>query len=234
MRITIPKRMFGKPIEGDLEKFLEGEKNIPPDSNPQVAPLQAAGRVIDSVSWLDGKSQTQNQWIEYANANKFKMISAPDLYLAGKSVDKNLIKSLQKDFNESYIMTGTQIHYNPTNLEGEIIHYAGSNIVKPVVMQKIKIPIYGRTSLADALKDPYCVDYLQALFNTKNNKISICETLLALSGKTDTSTYLWTPDQSSRASTPVRVVWFDYLNGVFHVCGLSDPDDGSGRSRGVQ
>ncbi len=244
MRITIPKRMFGKPIEGDLEKYLS-EQSASPSVAPQVPPNHTLPSrfegAIDMTPWLGGDEKTQNQWIEYANANNLKMISASDLYRAptrfGSSANKNqkdLIDSLRKDFKGMHwLVSGTQIHYDPASLEGQIIHYAGSTIINPIKTSKILIPDYsGGTSLTDVLGSSDGLKYLQTLFHTSDSKEEIVKNLEALSNKKSSKTYIWTPDQSSRAGTPVRAVRFCCNGGGFRISG--DPVGNYGRSRGVQ
>ncbi len=231
MRITIPKRMFGKPIEGDLEKYLSEQSTAPSVDPGFQHPI--IGNTIDSAPALNGENKTQNQWIEYFNSQNKRMISAPDLYLAGK-LNLKVIDSLRDDFN-TWLISGTQIHYDPASLEGQIIHYAKSSVVNPIILPKLLIPNYSSSkSLTDVLGSSDGLKYLQTLFHTSDSKEEIVKNLEALSNKKSSKTYIWTPDQSSRAGTPVRAVRFVYYYGVFRIVGNSYPVSDLGRSRGVQ
>jgi hypothetical protein len=73
--------------------------------------------VIDLQPALNGKYLTQKDWIAKFNSQEgeFKgkrMITAPDVYQAGRSGSKDLLASLQDDFGDSWVVSGTRILYN--------------------------------------------------------------------------------------------------------------------------
>ena len=170
--------------------------------------------------------KTQEQWVEYFNKKKQKMISMQDIY---KSVnDKEVIKSLRKDFKDYYLMTSTRIIYNKDNLKATIIHDADSKIVKQKQYKNISIPLYE----GNLKKDKKLEKYLQALFNTKHKLNKILETLKKISEKEIIR--IWTPSQSSRKDKPIRSVrLYFYIFYRFFVGGDSWCDDGDGYSHGV-
>ncbi len=171
--------------------------------------------------------KTQKDWVEYFNSKNMKMISALDIYKVAKQENKTIISSLKKDFEEHWEVTSTRIIYSKNNLKAEIIHDAGSNIVKPK-KYKIKIPILN----GDFKQDSETEKYLQALFDTKDSLNKILKVLKKF-GK-DKQLRLWTPDQDSRESKQVRSVdlFFGGL-GRFVVSGDYWFDDFLGFSRGV-
>lgn len=174
---------------------------------------------------------TQDNFIDKFNELNRIMISAPDLYDAGKN-QPEVIESLQKDFNESWIVTSTRIQYEEDSLEGTITHYFGSNVISPNEKRLI-IPYYNGTNLNDVLGDEQGLIYLQVLFNTSDAPDELKKTLKNLSNKESSKTKIWTPDQSSRKQYPVRAAWFNVNFDVFHVGGGDHVDSGDGRSRGV-
>ena len=106
-------------------------------------------------------SKTQKDWIDYFNSKGMKMISAPNIY---RIVNKELIESLKKDFDDDWEVTSTRIIYNKKNLQAEIIHDADSKVVKPK-KYKVKVPIWD----GDFEENKETEKYLQALFDTKDN-----------------------------------------------------------------
>ena len=66
---------------------------------------QQAGFAIDLYPADDGAYKTQEQWIAFFNEQRKPMISAANLYLAGKSAPDELLKSLRSDFDESLIVS---------------------------------------------------------------------------------------------------------------------------------
>ena len=234
MKFTIPEIMFGEKIDGAVERYTNRQRKHPQNSaqSTNISTEKFSG-VMDITHWLNGERKSQNDWIRYANNNNLIMISAPDLYNAGKSGNNDLIQSLRKDFEEECIISGTQIIYNMSNLEAKIIHYE-INAISPVESQKIIIPNYnfGRT-LTQVLSTDKGIKYLQTLFNTTDPKQTIEETLYALSGKDGNQTMLFTPDQSSRSNIRVRSVGFAYDHRFLIDC-YNTPNNHSGRSRGVR
>ena len=85
-------------------------------------------------------SKTQKDWIPHFNAKGEKMISAPDLYNLAKENNKEILKSIQEDFEE-YVVTSTRINYMKDSLDAEIIHDFGSTVVKPKSIN-VKVPVY--------------------------------------------------------------------------------------------
>ena len=169
-------------------------------------------------------SKTQKDWIDYFNNKGQKMISAPDIYGA---VNKELIESLKEDFKGDWEVTSTRIIYNKNNLQAEIIHNADSKIAKPK-KYKVKIPILN----GEFEENKETEKYLQALFDTKDNIDKILKTLKKF--RKDKKIRLWTPDQSSRETKPIRSVGLYFSVFVrFNVSGNNWFDYSEGYSRGV-
>ena len=171
--------------------------------------------------------KTQKDWVEYFNNKNLKMISAPDIYKVAKKDNKAIIRSLEKEFEESWEVTSTRIIYNKKNLKAEIIHDANSNIVKPK-KYKVKIPIFNGNFKQDSETEKY----LQALFDTKDSIDKILKVLKKF--VKDKQLRLWTPSQSSRAEKQVRSVDLGFGGfGRFGVYGDVWFDGNGGLSRGV-
>ena len=155
--------------------------------------------------------KNQKDWIDYFNSKGEKMVSAPDIY---RATNKALIENLKEDFEEDWETTSTRIIYNKDNLNAEIIHDADSKIAKPN-KYKVKVPILN----GNFEENKETEKYLQALFDTKDNIDKILKTLKKF-GK-DKKIRLWTPDQSSRETKPIRsvglcfgdFVWFNVDGG---------------------
>ena len=225
------------------KEFLKAIEKIPipPDDAPAVKPAVPAtpapaaspvidldGRLIDLTPADNSSEKTQGDWIAYFNGQNKMMVSAPDIYLAGKSGNKRLLTSLRKDFKERWIVTSTRIKYDQ-NLDARIIHNYGSNLVHPVEQQVI-IPEYQPKLLADVLNTPEGLRYLQVLFGTDDTAQGIKETLHKLSGYDLDKTKVWSVALSDR---PIeRAAGFNYYIGNFHVIGDIYIGD-RGRSRGV-
>lgn len=173
--------------------------------------------------------KNQENWIEHFNSKWQKMISAPDIYSVVKNENKELIKSLKKDFKKSRVVTSTRIAYNKDNLNAEIIHNADSTIVK-AKRYNVKVPIFDRD---EAREDSETESYLQTLFDTKDKISTILKVLKRFDN--NIKIYLWTPSQSSRAGKQVRSVGFGFGGfGRFGICGNDWFDGNGGVSRGVR
>ena len=174
-------------------------------------------------------SQTQDKHIVQFNSLNKIMASLADYYQAAKSGDTNLISSLRADFNSSWIVGSDRIVYEKDSLEATITSYFGSTVIEPF-QRKVHIPHYNGVILDSVLADPLGLTYLQSLFNTSDNVEEMKKALLDLSGKSSSETKVWTPDQSSRKSTPNRAAFL----GCSLVDFLIDRSDlgSGGRSRG--
>ena len=159
------------------------------------------------------------------------MAAMPDIYETGKLGDSELIKSLQTDFDRSWFISSTRIHYEKYGLEGTITHYFGSIVVDPVET-KLIIPSYNHISLNDVLDIEQGLTYFQALFNTTDSADEIKDTLYKLSGKTSKESRVWTHTPEDRKSTQDKAAGLGYDVYSFHIESTGNiliP----GRSRGV-
>ena len=186
--------------------------------------------IIDTHAADNGARRTQEQWISYFNNVGKPMISAPNVYLAGKTASDELLASLRKDFDESWLVSSTRISYRD-DLSGKITHNHGSTVVKPSQRDVKIIPVYNGIPLAQALKSDEGVAYLHSLFDTSDEPRDITGTLENLSKRGADRIGLWIPDQGSRNSYSERAVWFV---GNFHRFRVGGVHFGyGGRSRGV-
>ncbi len=169
----------------------------------------------------------QKEFVQHFNNEGLKFISAPDVYNVAKTNNKTLIRSLAKDFKDSYLVTSTQIKYNKKTLMVEITHDVDSIVVKPKNI-KVKIPVLE----GDFKEDSITEKYLKALFNTKDSIRTILKNLKKFDK--DRIIRLWTPSQSSRSSKQIRSVdlCFDDF-GRFDVNGYNWFGNDNGFSRGV-
>ena len=181
----------------------------------------------------NGAVKTQSPWILYFNDLEKAMISAPDVYQAGKYASDEVLDSLRKDFNESWLVLSTRTIYSGNNLSGRIIHNYGSEVVKPSQRDVKVIPVYEGTPLAQALWDKEGVEYIQSLLDTRDDTKEITGTLEKISGKMSDNISLWTPSQSSRKNYSERAVGFGGGYGRFRVVGYDFIVGLHGRSRGV-
>lgn len=134
------------------------------------------------------------------------MVAMSDLYNAGKNATPEVIQSLRRDFQKSWVISSTRINYELNNLEAAITHYFGSKIVSPEEV-KVVVPDYSNSPTLDqVLSNEEGLKYLQALFNTSDDTEAIKRTLKRLSGKDGENTVLWTPNQYNRIKYQDRVV----------------------------
>jgi len=176
------------------------------DYNAQLE--QATTVSIDQHPAINGLRKKQNEWIAFFNEQKKIMISAPNVYEAGKSAPNEVLESLRADFYDLGEMTSTRIIYAPNNLSGKIIHNYGSDVVTPTEKKVVVIPVYNDSVLGHALKASEGVIYLQNLFDTEDNADTIAEVLEHISKRSMDDIRLWTPDQGSRRSYSNRAVGF--------------------------
>jgi len=221
----VKEGIFPSPIDalnGAVDNYLKGLRP------------QKANAVIDTRLADDGAYKTQEQWIDFFNAQGKPMISAADVYRAGKSrSNEALLKSLKGDFELSLLVTSTVVSYSDSDLSGSFTQNYGSEFVNPSREDVLVIPAYDKTSLVQALQSEEGIAYLQALFGTKDNPKIIATTLRRLSGAGLDQIILWTPDQDSRNGYPERTVRFYIEQGMFNVFGSDRPDITVAHSRGM-
>ena len=187
--------------------------------------------IIDPHAADNGARRTQEQWISYFNDAGKPMISAPNVYRAGKTASDEVLASLRGDFYKSWLVSSTRISYG-NDLSGKITHNNGSRVVTPSQRDVKVIPVYYGIPLAHALQSDDGIKYIQSLFDTSDEPGDITGTLENLSKRSAGKISLWTPDQASRQSYSERAVRFVDNGGRFLVGGDSR-FGGGGRSRGV-
>jgi len=222
-----------------LEQFIQaGEvQTTSQNSAPQTVPvinIQHSQKTLEEEASDNRERKTQNVWISWYNEQGKIMASAPDIYNTGKCADEKLLESLRKDFKDYWIVTSTRIIYDKDSLDGRIIHYFGSEVIKPGEITSIKIPIYRGAGIQDVLNDENGLDYLNCLFNIGDDPDDAIKTLENLNGQYKKDKIkIWTPDQDSRRSYSERAAGFYFDGGGFHISGGSRVGDGGGYSRGV-
>jgi len=162
---------------------------------------------IKLLSNADNNYRTQKQAIEFHNQRKERMLSMPDIFQLVREDNTEAIESLRKDFDDAWLVTSTQIIYNPKDLSATIIHNAGSNIVRQKEIKLKEVPDYTSKKLANLLDTDAGLNYIRALIdNPRVTKEQIIDFFVKLSGKKESNIRFWTPSQSSRASKQVRSV----------------------------
>ena len=188
--------------------------------------------IIDPQAADNGARRTQEQWISYFNNAGKAMISAPNMYQAGKTASDEVLASLKSDFDASWLVTSTRISYSGDDLSGRVIHNYGSIVVKPSQRDVKVIPVYDSMPLAQALRSDKGIAYIHFLFDTSDEPKDIAGTLENLSKRGAERIALWTPNHGSRGSYNERAVGFYVDGGRFHVFGILHLVD-FGHSRGV-
>jgi len=209
--------------EKGLEYLLRREKKtlsekLEEGCTPETRKFLNKEHVLDSEPWMrDGKPLhlTQDDWIKKYNGAGKVMACAADYYKAAKNGDK-AVADVQKDFDKSWVITSTRIFYNMTYLEAEIVHYHGSEVIKPVE-RKLLIPYYSRDLVKNVLGTKEGLKFMQGFFLTDDGKEEILKTLEKLSSKKANELRIWTPSQDGRKSLPQRAVSLDCSGGVFRV-----------------
>lgn len=188
-----------KPIGGNYispEDALKQIENYEKDEVPEVkieapeakeSPIiipSLEGRIIDAETGDKGRRKGQEDWIEYFNKENRVMIAMPDLYLACKYGDDNLIESLKNDLKEgdSKIITSTRIIHDMNDRSAVIVHYYGSKVAAPIKSGKLFAPVYTESDyssygLDEFLKKKEELEFFQALFGTKDGAEEIKKTL---------------------------------------------------------
>ena len=201
-------------------------------ANKLYAERTSANGVIDLKPADNGKYRTQDKWIPFFNDKGQRMISAPDVYRIGQIGSHDLVESVRADFHTAWLVTSTRITYNSNNLGARITHNFGSKVVAPTETRLVA-PVYQNVALGRILETAEGRAYVSALFNTQDSPDVVAKTLATLSGKSTDNTYIWTPQQKSRAEHRERAVDFDSDGEGFHVFGYNLPDSKYGFSRGV-
>jgi len=182
----------------------------------------------------DDEYRTQEEWVNFFNKDKKRMVSMPDLFQLVKEDNTETIESLRKDFKDSWLVTSTRIIYDKDNLSAKIIHNANSTVTKPTEITLKEIPVCRPTYLKDLIDTEAGLSYIRALINNKATKEQITDFFVKLSGKKEKNIRFWTPSQSSRKDKQVRSVVL-YFVGFDRFYGGGDFwfDDNDGFSRGV-
>ena len=213
----------GAALDDAVDNYLSGLRQRQP----------RGGFAIDPHPADNGAYRTQEQWIAFFNEQQRRMISAADVYRKGKSAPDEVLQSLKGDFDKSWLVSSTRNSYSGDDLSGIVTQNYGSGVVTPSRRNVSVIPVYNGTPLAQALETKEGLDYLQALFDTTDDRDAITGTLENLSGRSADNIFLWTPEQDYRKRYPERAVGFDGRGGRFHVDGSNHFALDFGLSRGV-
>lgn len=186
-------------------------------------------RTIDVQSADAGNEKVQDQWIEFFNKQGKDMMSAPDLYLAGKTGSDELLKILQKDFSKGGgVITSTRLFYNADGLNSKIIHDYGSTVTRPT-KTSVLIPVDRRAQLNKVLGTKEGLRYVRTLFNTQDSAEDIVRTLERLSRIDPDHIVFYTPTQEYRGIGKETAAHFIYDFGTFTIDLFSTRCDEFGR-----
>ncbi len=190
---------------------------------------------IKVLSKPDEEHRTQEEWINFFNDKKQRMISMPDIFQLVKENNTETIESLRKDFDDYWIVTSTRIIYSKNNLSAKIIHNADSNVVKQKELKVKEVSDYTSKKLADVLDENTGLSYVRALIDQpKATQEQIIKFFTTLSGKKVDKIRFWTPSQSSRETKQIRSVGLGFGDfDRFGVVGVDWFDGSDGLSRGV-
>ncbi len=193
-------------------KELLGRIERGDDSSNQefVTILDGMGLKIDREAAENGATHFQPNWINYFNEKSKRMISLPDLYLAGKYGDEALLKSLRDDFRDSKVITSTRFELAKTHIW--CFHNYQSKYEKTKEI-KLDVPVYfigSRDSLDDFLSkehtlykeqtdEEFRMLFLQGLFDIKDDRKAIVQTLERLSSYPAKKIRISTPNNLERS-----------------------------------
>jgi len=168
---------------------------------------------IDLLPADNGNIHTQDQWIQFFNEHNQQMISAPDAYIAGRESSRKLLRSLQEDFDASWLVSSTRIDCSQNDLSARLTHNFGSTVTVPKETTLV-IPVYQGIFLPEVLGEEQGITYLRNLFDTKDSPRKITSALENLADKNADEIKVWTPTQESR-----RAAEFGFDDGQFLVYG---------------
>jgi hypothetical protein len=190
---------------------------------------------IDLYPADNNKTHNQKDWIDYFNKIGRAMISAADIYRAGKDGSQELLEILLKGIRVGdRIVTSTHSSFDKKSLSARIIHNYGSIIRKPKEIYVSNVPPACQKKSAEELitLGGEGLPYVQALFDTNDTPSKILDIL----SKFPEQIHFWTPSQYSRKLKPERAVSFVYTggyNGSPYFGSYYLFDSGNGHSRGV-
>jgi hypothetical protein len=241
-KMTNKNKLFN---QTNLDRLIAlAHQSCPPDLQPdtsifnqsQEPPKQpqsnyTPGLIIPTPA-LNKQSQTQDKWIKYFNSTKEQDFATLHDFLTKESLNnKEFIKNAREIMKDSWIVTPIRITYNPTNLEATITDHCNSNKRTPRTTT-LELPVYrgygnDNPKLSNVLTTKKGLSLFQFLLNSPQaSQTELSDKLESFSDKSIKNSYIWTPDQSSRESSPVRVLGLDF-NGVgFHFSCFSYPVDG--------
>ena len=190
-------------------------------------------RTIDIQAADAGKENAQDQWTAFFNKKGQGMMSAPDMYLAGKTDSRALLISLQEDFKKG-IITSTRVVYDADDFDTRFIHNHGSAVSKPTHGSAV-VPFQSYVSLSKILETKEGLRYMRALFNTQDSAQDITRALEKLSLRISDKIVVFTPSQSGRKNGNEVAAHFIYDLDTFTIDLLSAQCDyyGKGIAHGV-
>jgi hypothetical protein len=178
---------------------------------------------IDISLALNKQSQTQDDWIQYFNSTNEQDFATFSDFLTQESLNnKEFIKNAREIMKPGWILTPIRITYNPTNLEATITDHYNSNKRTPRTTT-LELPVYGGyndddSKLSNVLTTKKGLSLFQFLLNSPQaSQTELSDKLESFSTQLPKNSYIWTPNQSSRASLPVRVLRLDFYGDDFHV-----------------
>lgn len=191
---------------------------------------------LDEGPWMKPTEPLKlgyTDWIAKYNDKNKVVAGLPDYFALARFGDDKTLQSVQNDMMD-WIIAGPVIEYNTESYkkESKIIHYFGSNVVKPKE-RKIVIPYYDEIRLEFILNSDEGLDFFQKLLETRAGKKTIIKAMERLNDKNVHDMYVWTPNLNGRKNNPRRAVSLNCNDVGFHInCYINMNYDG--RSRAVK
>jgi len=149
---------------------------------------------IDSLTIRESlKHMDPDKWVREFNNIKKIHASLPDYYRAARCGDDKYLRYLRHSFCSDLTVTGTRPDYGTSR----ITHYYGSELVRPMESEALKIP-NSIDPIGKIVKTDEGLKLLQILFLTKDNPEEIVKTLERLTEKKSNNILLWPADQFER------------------------------------
>ncbi len=214
LQIPLSREYLKALSQGNLT-LIAGDYNPPKPSQPLVTKVYY--HLLPNLA-DNGKYHTQDQWIQYAKENKIGIASFSDIYnQVAKTKDKTLIELLRKAFR-GRVITSDRFNYHPDKLNTTLTSHIENTIIPSTSVSLILPDWSNGECLSDILKSSKTgVPAIRKLLKTSDSKEKIAYNLEALTGRLPERTRFWTPDKSSRKSSPVRTLRLYCDSGDFHI-----------------
>ena len=173
---------------------------IPTDISQQ----KAASLVVVPDFFGNGQRKEQKDWIKYGNEKDAALASFSDTYRLVKSGDQTYIRDFRKACLDNWVISASGIMC-PGNLEGTVIHNAGSSRASSVVSPSLNVPELNEVQLERAMYETDISRLLQAMCGTDDHVSEMLGVLEELTERGPDQIVICTPDMLSRTGkiTPI-------------------------------